>query len=295
MVRPMKPSPKDWILLLALAAIWGLSFPVLSIAVETVPPSTTVAVRLIVGALTIFIIMKARGLAFPSTWRVIAIPALVGIIGNAVPFTLISWGQEAIGASLAGILMAVMPLGTLVLAHFFSQGERMTGRGVAGFALGFAGIITLMGPSALNGMGDGDLIRQLAVLGGALCYSIAAIIARKAAVVDPIVSTTIALISGSMVMIPFAAFVDQPWHITPDAQAISALIYLGVMATALGNFIYFLIAQRTGASFLSLTNYLIPVFAVLLSIAMLSEAPTALSLFALGLILIGVWFSQRSR
>ena len=129
MVRAMKPSPRDWTLLLALAAIWGLSFPVLSIAVETVPPSTTVAVRMVVGALTIFLIMKARGQGFPRKFSLIAIPALVGIIGNAVPFTLISWGQAAVGASLAGILMAIMPLGTLVLAHFFSQGERMTAKG----------------------------------------------------------------------------------------------------------------------------------------------------------------------
>ncbi len=295
MVHAMKPSPKDWILLVVLAGIWGLSFPVLSIAVETVPPSTTVAVRMVVGALTIFVIMKARGQVFPSSWRVIAIPAFVGIIGNAVPFTLISWGQAAVGASLAGILMAIMPLGTLVLAHFFSQGERMTAKGVAGFTLGFAGIIALMGPSALNGLGDENLIRQIAILGGALCYAISAIIARKAAVLDPVVSTTIALIAGSLAMIPFAAIVDQPWNIRPDAAAWSSLLYLGIAATALGNFIYFLIAQRTGAGFLSLTNYLIPVIAVLLSIAMLNEMPSALSLLALGLILGGVWVSQRTQ
>ncbi|MGB0921604.1 MAG: DMT family transporter [Alphaproteobacteria bacterium] len=291
----MQPKTKDWALLFGLAAIWGLSFPVLSIAVETVPPSTTVAVRMVIGAITIWLIMKLRGLSFPREIRLIVIPALVGIIGNAVPFTLISWGQAAVGASLAGILMAIMPLGTLILAHFFSEGERMNTRGLTGFGLGFAGIILLMGPSALNGLGDDTLIRQVSILAGALCYAVSAIIARRAAAIDPIVSTTIALISGALVMVPFSLIVDQPWTAQPDLPALLSLLYLGVAATALGNFVYFLIASRTGAGFLSLTNYLIPVLAVLFSIMMLAEMPSALSLAALGIILVGVWLSQRDK
>lgn len=291
----MKIETKDWGFLVTLAAIWGLSFPVVSLALESLPPATTVMGRMLLAAAGMLVLVIATRREFPKDKRALINPALVGLIGNGVPFTLITWGQEAIGASLAGILMAIMPLTTLVLAHFFSAGERLRAAGLVGFAVGFVGIVILMGPEALKGLGNENLIRQVAVLGGALCFAVSALIARRSAALDPWVSTLVAMVSGSCLMLPVSLLNDAPWTLSVSATSWGALIYLGVLGTAVGNVLYFTIAQRTGASFLALINYLIPCFAVLLSFILLSEVPAWSSLGALALILGGVFLSQRGQ
>ena len=105
---------------------------------------------------------------------------MFAVFGNALPYSLISWGQTFIDSGLAGILMAIMPLITLVLSHFVIPGERLTRYRVFGFLVGFCGIVVLMGPDELTAikLGDSQLVAMLAVLGGAVCYAIAAVLAR---------------------------------------------------------------------------------------------------------------------
>ncbi|MBI2223389.1 MAG: DMT family transporter [Betaproteobacteria bacterium] len=144
---------RDWALLAALVAMWGSAFLFIKLGVATVPPATLAASRLALGAATLYAVMRWRGLALPpagSRW--LSFGALA-IVGNCIPFYLISWGQQVIDSALAGILMAIMPLATLLLAHFFVAGERMTANRALGFSLGFVGIVVLMGPAALAGLG----------------------------------------------------------------------------------------------------------------------------------------------
>ncbi len=164
-------SARDWILLGLLVFMWGTAFGFTRVAVASVPATTLVAGRVAIAALVLRAALVLTRRRLPARGRIWLHFFAMASLGTALPFFLISWGQERIDSGLAGILMAVMPLTTLVLAHFFVAGERITGRRLSGFALGFLGIAVLLGPEALLELGGGasDLVRQGAVLGGAVC------------------------------------------------------------------------------------------------------------------------------
>jgi drug/metabolite transporter (DMT)-like permease len=181
-------GPLAWALLLTLVVLWGSAFALVHVALESFHPMAITAGRLAVGAAVLLAFAWLTGRALPrraATWRLVS---AIAVLGNALPFFLISWGQQRIPSGLAGILMAVMPLAVLVLAHFLVPGERLTGRRLGGFLLGFAGVAVLTGPEALAALagGPGGLVSRLAVLCGALCYAVSTILARRGAPEDAV-------------------------------------------------------------------------------------------------------------
>jgi len=287
----------DWLLLLALAGLWGTSFLVIKIALREVTPVTLVAARFLIAASVLSAVVHARGLRLPSSPRVWSHYLLMGVIGNAVPFTLIAWGQIRVDVGLAGILMGVMPLMTLLLAHFFVPGERMTPRMVVGFALGFIGLVTLLGPEALLELGGraSDLLSQLAIALAAICYAINTIIARRLAKSEPLVSAATVMWTTSALMLPAALWLDRPWDLALSAQSIAAVAWLGLMATALATLVYFRIIQTAGPTFLSLINYMIPTVALTAGAIVLDEELVGSILLGMALIFAGLAISQLGR
>ena len=285
----------DWLLLLALAAMWGSSFMFNRIAVASLPPWTVVAGRIGVAALVLTVILYATGRRLPPPGRGWAPYALIAVIGNAIPFYLITWGQQVVESALAGILMAGMPLATLLLAHFLVAGEHLTRQRAAGFATGFAGIVLLLGPAALAGLG-GDAVRivsQLAVLGGGLCYALQSVLTRLIIKGDVMVAAAATLIVASFIAVPVALWQDRPWLLTPRTGSLAAVAWLGVMPTALATVLYFQLIRSAGPTFMSLVNYLSPGVAVLLGVTLMGEHPHANAYLGLALILGGIALSQR--
>lgn len=292
-------SITDWALLLALVAMWGSSFMFNKLSVVTVPPSTVVAGRLILGALILLVIVYARGARLPplsgGRWRTWANYTLLALVGNCIPFTAITWGQQRTDSALAGILMAVMPLATMVLAHFFVRGEYMTRNRVIGFMLGFAGIVVLMGPSALMGVGNSVLhtASQLAILLGALCYAANSVLTRLLARGDDVLTASAAmLLIASAIALPIALIVDRPWTLLPSTISISAIVWLGIGPTAIATVFYFKLIGSAGPTFMSLVNYMSPAVALFLGVALLGETPGVEAYIALLLILTGIAISQ---
>lgn len=289
---------KDWMLLLALAAMWGSSFMFNRIAVASLPPWTVVAGRIGIAAVVLTIIVYVSGRRLPPLGRAWAPYAIIALIGNAIPFYLITWGQQIVESALAGILMAVMPLATVVLAHFLVSGERMTRERATGFTLGFAGIVLLMGPAALAGLGGETfrIISQLAVLGGALCYALQSVLTRlilnKG---DVLVAAAATLLVASLMVVPLALWLDRPWALAPSGASTAAVLWLGIAPTALATILYFMLIRSAGPSFMSLVNYLSPGVAVLLGLWVMDEHPHAHAYFGLALILGGIAFTQRRR
>ncbi|MBI2291733.1 MAG: EamA family transporter [Betaproteobacteria bacterium] len=291
---------KDWALLAALVAMWGSAFLFIKLGVATVPPATLAASRLALGAATLYAVMRWRGLALPpagSRW--LSFGALA-IVGNCIPFYLIGWGQQVIDSALAGILMAIMPLATLLLAHFllahfFVAGERMTANRALGFSLGFVGIVVLMGPAALAGLG-GSLLAvtaQAAVLAGALCYAANSVMARRLIETDILVASTAVLIVATIAIVPVALILDRPWTLAPSMGSAVAIVWLGVGPTALATLLYFTLIASAGPTFMSLVNYLSPMVALLAGVTLLGEHPGASAIAGLGLILLGIALSRR--
>lgn len=288
---------KDWMFLLALAAMWGSSFMFNRIAVASLPPWTVVAGRIGVAALILTVIVYAVGKRLPPLGRVWVPYVVIALIGNAIPFYLITWGQLIVESALAGILMAVMPLATVVLAHFLVSGERMTRERATGFALGFMGIVLLMGPAALAGLGGETfrIISQLAVLGGALCYALQSVLTRLILKGDLIVAAAATLIVASITVVPVALWVDRPWTLAPSGASVAAVLWLGIAPTALATILYFMLIRSAGPSFMSLVNYLSPGVALLLGLWVMGEQPHVYAYVGLALILTGIAVTQRRR
>jgi drug/metabolite transporter (DMT)-like permease len=290
-----KHGVTEWVLLLALTAMWGSSFMFIKLGVATVPPATLVAGRLAIGAAVLFAVMRARGLALPPPGRRWLPFAALAMVGNCAPFYLITWGQQFIDSALAGILIAVMPLATLLLAHFFAAGERMTAGRALGFSIGLAGVVVLMGPTALAGLG-GSLLKvsaQATVLAGALCYAANSVLARRLIATDFLVASTAVLIVASALMVPVALVFDRPWALAPGMGSTAAIVWLGIGPTALATILYFRLIAAAGPTFMSLVNYLSPVVALLAGVALLGEEPGVTALAGLGLILLGIALSRR--
>jgi drug/metabolite transporter (DMT)-like permease len=291
-------SALDWLLLAALVAMWGSSFMFIKLGVATVPTSTLVAARLILGALILLVVVYLRGARLPPFGRVWSYYTILALLGNCIPFTLITWGQQRTDSALAGILMAVMPLATMLLAHFFVGGEHMTRNRVIGFILGFAGIVVLMKPSAIGGISGPSLVvlSQVAILLGALCYAGNGVLTRILARGDDVlVASAAMLLIASVLALPVALLVDKPWQIEAGTASLWAILWLGVGPTAIATVVYFKLIASAGPTFMSLVNYMTPVVAVFLGVALLGEAPGLHAYIALALILLGIAVSQWRR
>ena len=284
-----------WSLLFALVAMWGSAFLFVKLGVATVPPATLVAGRIVLAAVILLAMALAAGVRLPP-WGPRWWPmTVIALLGNVVPFLLISWGQQFVDSSLAGILISAMPLGVLLLAHRFIPGEQMNARRVAGFVTGFGGVVLLIGPAALAGLGGSiaAMVAQLALVGAALCFAGNSVYARLTVREDFLAVSAAVMIVASVVSVPLALAIDRPWTLAPSAGSVAAIFWLGVGPTAVASIVYFRLIALAGPSFMSLVNYLSPVMALALGVGVLGETPGANAYLGLALILSGIAFARR--
>ncbi len=285
------PNAGDYGLLLTLAAIWGSSFAFIKVGVAEVPPVTLTAVRLALAAMFMAGVMMMRGSSLPrarSAWVMMAVSAL---IGNALPFALIAWGQQGIPSATSAILMGIMPLITMMVAHAFTQDEKVNPRKAAGMVTGFFGLIVLVGPAALQGL-TSSLISQLALLGAATCYGFNAVLIRRMMAADRVAAVTVVMTIAAVMVIPFAFVMEEPLAVDAHWQSWAVVIALGLVHTAIATMIMFAIVGRAGASFFSQINLLVPVAGVAWSAVLLAERPGFNALAALALIVLGILIAR---
>jgi drug/metabolite transporter (DMT)-like permease len=290
MTRPLS----HWLLLLALVAMWGSAFMMTGIAVRGFTPATLVAIRLVIAAALLGGLVLLSGRRFPASRQFWLFSLAISLAGNCLPFWLISFGQQRIDSGLAGILMGIMPLTTMVLAHFFVRGERLNGTKAGGFLLGFVGLIVLIGPDALLQLrGEGTALwYQLAVLGGAVCYAVNTIVARHRPPADPLVAAAGVMLTGSLVMLPIGGPAAPEQLAGAPAVPFAAMIALALVATAIATVVFLKLVAVAGPSFTSFINYLIPVWALVMGMIFLGEEPQPTTLVALVLILAGIGLSE---
>lgn len=296
----MRPSREvsDWVMLAVLTLTWGSSFVFTKIAVGGLSVELVVAARLGLAALVLIPLASGLRRPWPRGPRLWLFLALIAVIGNLLPFSLITWGQRFIDSGLAGILMAVMPLATLGLAHLFVPGERLTPGRVWGFLVGFAGVLLLIGPEALLAIGGdrGPLLPMLAVLGGALCYGVSAILSRLRPRSDAVTTAAAVTSLAALLSLPSAvgSLLQGPvMAVTPATMG--AVLFLGLLSTATAMIVYFRLIQSAGPGFTSQLNYLIPLWAVTIGILFLGETPTLGHLGGLSLILGGIVLARRGK
>ncbi|MFK7816864.1 MAG: DMT family transporter [Gammaproteobacteria bacterium] len=290
-------KPADWLGMIALVILFGSAFMLTKISVQEYPPTVVAGGRIIIAAIVLVLLALYRRDSFSFFKNHWFLLAALGFFGCSLPFYLISWGQQTVDSSIAGILMAIMPLTTIVLAHFFVSGEQLTTNRVLGFMLGFAGILVLFGRSALaNFEADGDrLIAMLAILAGAVSYAINTIIAKRLPNESFVALSAVVMIFASIIMLPAMFLIDQNWQFAFQSVEFLSLVILGVFPTALATIIYFAVIARVGPSFLSQINYLIPVWAVMVGILFLNESIGLNAIVALIMILCGIAIAQRKK
>ncbi len=286
------PRTIHWLLILLLALVWGFAFYLIAIALRSFPPLTLVTLRLVFGALTLISIMRLKGLSLPREPLWWGYFSLLALQGNLLPFSLITWAETKIPSSQAGLIMALMPITTMVLAHYFVAHERLTPRRTIGVLLGFFGVMVLMGAQTVEGIGGGSLLPQLACVLATVAYAVNSVYIKHLPEINGLVAGAGSLIAGSFLMAPVALVVDQPWMLEVNVTSWLAIVALGAVATGLATWVYFFVINECGPNFLSIINYIIPVISFAAGVLLLSE-PASLSKFA-GLVLVcmGIAISQ---
>ena len=277
----------QWALLFILSLLWGGSFIGAEVALAELPPLSVVFARVALAALALQVVVRLRGLAMPRGLRGWAPYAVMGLFNNAVPFSLIVWGQTHLTGGLAAILNATTPLFTVLLAHLLGA-EALTRARLVGIALGIAGVVVLVGAPALAPTGV-ELLAHLAILGAAVSYACASLWGRRFSG-RPVLITAAAQVScSSVMMLPLVLLVDRPWTLPlPGAATWVALLVLGLACTALAYLLYFRLLATAGATNLMLVTVLIPPSAVLLGAALLEETVSAPQLAGMACIGLGL-------
>jgi drug/metabolite transporter (DMT)-like permease len=255
-----------WLWLLSLSVLWGGSFFFAKVAVGELGPFTVVFARVSLAALALALVVPLRRDAPWPTYFA------MGFLNNALPFSLIFWGQTAIGSGLASILNATTPLFTLVVAHYLTSDEKIDRTKVAALLIGLLGVVVLIGPSAL--VGSSTLWGQAACLAAALSYAFAGIYGRRfrRMGIAPAEAAAGQLTASTVLILPIMLVIDRPWMVPPPSLTVwLALGALALLSTALAYVLYFRILAAAGATVLLLVTFLIPVPAILLGAMVLGE------------------------
>ena len=284
-----KTSPMDIILWLLLAAIWSSSYTVIKIGVATLAPSILVASRMLAGSIGIYAVLKMRGQSLsrnPADWGAYAI---TGLFGSALPFLLITYGEQSVDSALAAILMGATPVITVLLIAWLIPQETLTPRHAIGVIGGVVGVAILVGPTALSGLGA-QISGQAAIIAATVCYAGTTIFVRRFVTRPPLEMAAGSMIVGTVFLVTYAALSGGDiFAITPTFSSLGAILYLGLLSTACANLIYFHLVPRLGATRMAQINFAVPVGGALLGVLLLGEALTAQQFVALLLIVGSVY------
>ena len=287
-----QPRLIHWAMLGFLSVAWGFAFYLIAVGLQDFSPLTVVNIRLLVGAMTLYLIMRWQGLALPGAgqwwWRYI----LLAICGNLVPFTLIAWGETRITSSQTGLLMALMPISTMVLSHFFLEDDPLTPRRLSGVVLGLVGVIVLIGGDLLSGLDGAQLLAQFAVLTATLSYAVNAVYTKRITPGNTLVVATGTLIVGTAMLLPVTLYLEQPTLVDASASSLLATVLLGVVSTGLATWVFFRVVTDCGPGFLSIINYIIPAIAFAAGVMFLGESAAPSQFMGLLLVLIGIAMTQ---
>jgi len=288
-----QPTPANWFSIAALGLIWGATFMVVAIALEGYGPLTVACARTTLGAVALLALMVLLKRPLPDfTPQMRGYLIAIGLLNTALPFALLSWGQQYVPSAFAGISMAALPLFVLPLAHFFTD-EKMSLRNTLGVMMGFTGAIVLIGPGVLR-LGTGwEPLGQLACIAASIFYAVSSIMTRRCPPIDPISMAALLLTIGSAALIP-AMLVFEGVPSMGDARPTIAIILLGFIPTALAALIRVATIRSAGAIFMTLVNYQVPLWSMVFGVIVLSEVLPLRFFVALGLILIGLAISQWS-
>lgn len=280
-------KPNEWGLLIILSIFWGGSFFFIEIALRDFQPFTLVFLRISIAALILVGVVYLSGQRLPASLKTWMGYLILGLINNAIPFSLIVWGQTRIESGVASILNATAPIFTVLLAHFLTSDERLTIPKIMGVLVGFIGVYLMMMPE-LNNRFSWRGLGQVAVLGAAISYSFAGIFGKRFKHIPAVVNSTGMLLCSSIIMLPLVIIIDAPWSIRPSFEAVAALLGIAIISTVAAYLLYFHLLAAVGATNVLLVTFLIPISALLLGVGVLGEVIKLFEYAGMGCIFFGL-------
>ena len=283
-------SRRDLGLFVAVAALWGIPYLFIKVAIDgDIPPMTIVFARVLLGALLILPIAIHRRAMREIRPHMPAI-LVVALADVAVPFILIVLAEREISSSLAGILVASTPLWVALLALRFDHSERMSGLRLVGLFAGFAGVVALLG----GGTGGGTLDAAVMMLLASLGYAIAPMVVKQKLAGVPALGITCASLCISSVLLAVPAALDPPTEM-PGFDAFASVVVLGVFCSAIAFILFYALVARVGSGRATLITYVSPIFSLAAGILVLDESVEAMTIAGLLLILVGSWLAAGQR
>jgi len=286
----MQRSPAwIWILFLTLGFLWGSSYLWIKIGLESLPPLTLIAGRLLLGGAFLAAVVAIARQPLPREPRQYGHLLVMAVVNVVLPFILITVGEQTIDSALASILNATVPLTVIVLAPMFLPDERITLPKVAGLALGFAGVILLVAPDLVN-LSDADLSGELMMIGSSVCYGIGNVYSkRNVRGLRPMIPALFQVTIAAAIIVPMALVFEQPiGRVNPAPEAIVAVIWLGILGSGFAYLCFFTILANWGATRTSMVAYLLPVVGIALGAAVMRDPVTVNRIAGTGLIIAGI-------
>ncbi len=281
---------KDVLSLVLLSAIWGSAFLTIEIALNDFSPLLIAFFRIFFASIFMLFLVFYKNLCFPKDFKTLSILFITGILNNAIPFFLISWGQQFINGSTASIMLACGPFITLILSHYITHDEKFTFLKLLGVIFGFIGVFILFSQDVII-QNDLSLMAEIAILLSTIGYLSAGLLLRKVSHVPVYISSASMFITASLVLLPFIILSEDLSSIRLDYSFLS-LIYLALIPTALASIIRIKLVQKVGVQFMSQVAYIIPLFAIFWSYVFFNELPKQAAFYALIFILLGLFIRK---
>ena len=267
----------------------------IKIAVQEIGPFKVVSIRMMFAVLILFLILKARKIAAPKTWKMRGILLLQGMMSATVPWVLITWAEQYIDSAVATIYNGTVPMFTMICAHLFVRDDRMTIRKVSGLLLGFAGVIVLAQNSLFQGDGNGSashmiLLGQGAMLLAAIFYGISNVYARiKLHSVTPVFQAFYTILFAGMMLWVATPVIESPLVLPVKPVTWIAIAWLGILGAALSYIMFYRLLHEIGPTRVSLVTYSIPVVGIGLGVIFLKEQLSWYLIVGALLIVSGIW------
>jgi drug/metabolite transporter (DMT)-like permease len=283
----VSPARLNWLVFFGLGFMWGSSYLFIKLAVNDFGTFTLVALRLLVGAILLWTVVRVAGQELPRERRIYGHLLVMAIINITIPFLLITWAEQSVESSLAAILTSPVPLFAIVLSSLFLADEPMRVNGVVGLVVGFIGVVIITSPG-LTAAGSSPA-GEIALLGAAFSYACGAVYARRnvrglAPMIPAVFQVTFAaIITGTL-----ALLFEHPWTATPDTQGIFSILWLGILGSGLAYLAVFRLFAHWGATRTTLVSYLIPVVGIVLGYLVLAEPVDPRIIFGTALVIAGI-------
>lgn len=257
-----------------LALLWGSSYPLIRIALETIPPVTLMAGRVVVAMIVLLVVLRLRRLTLPcgpDDWLRLLPLAICNSIGA---WTLLAWGQQFVDSGLASVLNSTSPIFVFLITILFTRHEVIGVRRIAGALIGMAGVVLIVGTDVLAGLGR-EVVAQLAILAGAVLYACAAIYGKRFSRLPSTVTAAATMVWAALVLVPAAVLMEDPWATRPSMPSLAAALVLAVACTGIALLIYFRLLRTLGSLNVASQAYLRAGIGVALGVVFLGETLTA--------------------